>query len=199
MSLEKLYEQLGSSTDKKLEDTSGASKSSSAPPVEQWNPPYCGEIDLQIHANGDWYYGGTIFKRLALVKLFASVMRKEETAQGDHYFLVTPVEKVKITVEDAPFILSQWRWLDEQQSVMEVETTLGDCFVLDSERQFSFAEDGSIYVNIRGNLQAKVHRNVYYQWAELATSVASDDASVQQEDTELFFISAGYKFSLGFY
>ena len=80
------------------------------PPVELWDPEYCGEMDLQIKANGDWFYAGTTFKRPALVKLLSSVLKKEQ----DEYFLVTPVEKIKITVDDVPFVLTQWRWQDDK-------------------------------------------------------------------------------------
>src|SRR5690348_16116201 len=70
-----------------------------APPVERWNPPFCGDIDMRIAADGTWFYQKTPIGRPALVKLFASVLKRE----GDKYFLVTPVEKVGIVVDDAPF------------------------------------------------------------------------------------------------
>ena len=161
------------------------------PPVEQWDPPYCGEIDLQIKANGDWYYGGTIFKRLSLVKLFASVLIREVSEANDDYFLVTPVEKVKISVEDAPFMLTQWQWLDDDQTTMQGETNLGDTFVLNSEHALTMHADGSLYITVRRNLIAKVHRNVYYQWVDLATE------TVTEQGTELTFSSGQCQFSLG--
>jgi len=71
-----------------------------SPPVHLWDPPYCGEIDMRIAADGTWFYQKTPIGRAALVKLFASVLKRE----GDHYFLVTPVEKCGITVDDAPFL-----------------------------------------------------------------------------------------------
>jgi len=70
------------------------------PPVHLWNPPFCGDLDIRIARNGLWYYLGTPIGRMPLVKLFASVLRKD----GDDYFLVTPVEKIGITVDDAPFV-----------------------------------------------------------------------------------------------
>jgi hypothetical protein len=70
------------------------------PPVERWNPPFCGDIDMRIAADGTWFYQKTPIGRLPLVKLFASVLKRE----GDKYFLVTPVEKVGIVVDDAPFL-----------------------------------------------------------------------------------------------
>src|SRR5262245_48623812 len=75
------------------------------PPVHLWNPPYCGEIDMRIAADGTWFYQKTPIGRAALVKLFASVLKRE----GDRYFLVTPVEKCGITVDDVPFIAVELR------------------------------------------------------------------------------------------
>jgi hypothetical protein len=183
MSLDNLSSQL--STNKE------SGKAAKLPPIEKWNPPYCGEIDLQIKANGDWYYGGTIFKRLSLVKLFASVLLREVGKDTDDYFLVTPVEKVKISVEDAPFILNQWQWLDENQTCMQVTTNIGDEFVLDGAHRLIIKEDGSIQVNVRRNLFAKVHRNVYYQWVDLAKETETE------QGVELIFTSADCQFSLG--
>ena len=81
-------------------DGSAARESKGPPPVERWNPPFCGDIDMRIAADGTWFYQKTPIGRLALVKLFASVLKTE----GDKYFLVTPVEKVGIVVDDVPFL-----------------------------------------------------------------------------------------------
>src|SRR5471032_3317351 len=75
------------------------------PPVERWNPPFCGDIDMRIASDGTWFYQKTPIGRPALVKLFASVLKRE----GDRYFLVTPVEKVGIVVEEAPFLAVEMR------------------------------------------------------------------------------------------
>ena len=157
------------------------------PPVELWDPPYCGEIDIKISANGDWFYNNSIFKRLSLVKLFASVIKKE----AEDYFLVTPVEKVKIAVEQLPFVLTQWKWKDAEQTIMEVSTNVGDVFILDHNHPLSFDKNGDLAVTVRRNLQAKVHRNVFYQWVEISKEVETT------EGTELIFKSANYDFSLG--
>lgn len=178
MSLDKLSAQLGAGK---------AGQEKKLPPVELWDPPYCGEIDLQIKANGDWFYNGGIFKRLSLVKLFASVLKKE----ADEYFLVTPVEKIKISVEEAPFVLTQWSWLDDTKKVMQVTTNLGDEFILDQDHPLTLTSEGHLYVTVRRNLLAKVHRNLYYQWVELAQEYP------QGANTELRFYSAGQAFSLG--
>jgi len=154
MSLEKISSQL-----------SASSQQQKLPPVELWDPPYCGEINLVIKQDGSWYHNDTAFKRLNLVKLFASVLKKE----ADEYFLVTPVEKIKITVEDVPFILSQWSWgPDGEYGEMKVSTNLGDEFILGDEHCLQIGDNGCLYVTVRRNLLAKVHRNVFYQWADIA-------------------------------
>jgi uncharacterized protein len=157
------------------------------PPVELWDPPFCGDIDLVIKSDGSWFYNGTVFKRLSLVKLFASVLKKE----AEKYYLVTPVEKVGIVVEDAPFLITQWQWLDEQKTTMQVTTNLDDSFILNAEHPLVIREGGSLYVNVRRNLPAKIHRNVYYQWVDLA------DEENNENGTELVFFSADQRFSLG--
>lgn len=187
------------SLDKISAQLAGSKKS--LPPVESWNPPYCGEIDIQIKANGDWYYNGTIFKRLALVKMFASVLIKDVSKDVSddlsknmaEYFLVTPVEKVKIQVDDAPFVLTLWRWLDEKETVMQVTTNLGDEFILDEQHPLIVNESGDLYVTVRRNLTAKVHRNVYYQWAAIAKEQQTKNG------TELIITSAKCQFTLGSY
>ncbi|MBU2925898.1 DUF1285 domain-containing protein [Colwellia sp. 4_MG-2023] len=174
MSLDKITAQIKAQGDK-------------IPPVELWNPDYCGEMDLQIKANGDWFYAGSIFKRPALVKLLASVLKKEQ----NDYYLVTPVEKIKITVEDVPFVLTQWRWQDDSKSTMVVTNNVGNEFILDDNHPITSNDNGELYVTVRRELLAKVHRNVYYQWVDLAKEVNTG------KDTELIFNSAGYQFSLG--
>jgi hypothetical protein len=185
MSLEKISTQLNNIN--KL--TEG--NTNKPPPIESWNPPYCGEIDLQINNNGDWFSGGTVFKRLSLVKLFASVLLREVEGERDEYFLVTPVEKVKISVDDAPFVLTRWTWLDDNKSKMTVSTNLDDEFMLDENHPLTINANDELYVLVRRNLLAKVHRNVYYQWADLAKEV------VTEKGTELMFSSAAHQFSLG--
>ena len=162
---------------------------SKIPPVELWDPPYCGEMDLQIKSNGDWFYVGTVFKRPALVKLLASVLKKE----ADDFFLVTPVEKIKISVEDAPFVLTQWQWQDDNETTMVLTNNVGNEFILDKSHPITLNTAGELYVVVRRNLMAKVHRNVYYQWIDLAKEVTTPNG------TELILTSAGNEFSIGCY
>jgi len=160
---------------------------SKIPPVELWNPPCSGKIDIVIKADGSWFYNGTVFTRMALVKLFASVLKKE----GDQYFLVTPAEKVNITVEDAPLMLIKWKWINEEKNIMAVCTNVDDEFILNKAHPLRIDTQGNMYITVRRNLEAKVHRNVYYQWVELAKEV------ITERGTEMIFISADSRFSLG--
>ena len=178
MSLKVITQQLSSK---------GVTSNTKAPPVEDWDPEYCGEMDLQIKTNGDWFYQGTIFKRANLVKLLASVLKME----GNEYYLVTPVEKLKITVDDVPFVLTEWHWQDESQTIMCVKNNIGDEFVLDETHPLTINEAGELYVVVRRNLLAKIHRNIYYQWIDLAKEVPTKNG------TELVFSSADCEFSLG--
>jgi hypothetical protein len=119
------------------------------------------------------------------------VLWRELENECDEYFLVTPVEKIKITVDDAPFVLTQWKWQDENESVMIVNTNLGDEFVLNKNHPITINDAGELYVIVRRNLLAKVHRNVYYQWIDIAIQADTD------KGTELVFSSAGHRVSLG--
>lgn len=144
----------------------------SYPPVEDWDPVYCGQLPLTIDSKGKWFYEGSPFTRPKLVNLFASVLKKEQ----DSYFLVTPVEKVKITVEDVPFIITQWqRDLDSQQIICTTATA--DVFALDAEHPCELRIDPKQnqalpYIKVRRNLWAKLHQNVFYQWLEEAQESA---------------------------
>lgn len=175
MSLEKISAQIKQSEGK-------------LPPVHLWDPDYCGEIDLEVKADGSWFYNGTIFKRMSLVKLLASVLKKE----ADDYFLVTPVEKIKISVEQAPFVLTQWRWADAEQTVMAATTNLDDELLLDANHPLTIDDEGNLLVEVRAGLKAKVHRNVYYQWIDLAKEITIDGRDA------MAFESAGEHFVIGF-
>ncbi|MDG1732384.1 MAG: DUF1285 domain-containing protein [Thalassotalea sp.] len=162
----------------------------SIPPVELWDPPYCGEMDIVIKANGDWFYNGSIINRLRLVKLFASVIKKEQ----DEYFLVTPVEKIKITVEDQPFIINNWQWLEGlSPATMQLTSNLDDSILLCDEHPMICDAEGNLSVKIRRNLYASIHRNVFYQWIEIAKEQDLD------EQKQLILTSAGQDFIIGSY
>lgn len=146
----------------------GIARAKGAPPVERWNPPYCGEIDMRIAADGTWFYNGTPIGRPALVRLFASILRKD----ADRYVLVTPVERVGIAVEDAPF----------QAVEMAVEgagaprriafrTNVDDLVEVGPGHPLRFERDatGGVkpYLRVRGELWARVSRALAYDLVAL--------------------------------
>jgi uncharacterized protein len=139
------------------------------PPVERWNPPFCGDIDMRIAADGTWFYQKTPIGRPALVKLFASVLKRE----GDKYFLVTPVEKVGIVVEDAPFLAVEMMTASgDGGRVLEFRTNVdawvaaGPGHALRFEQQ---AANGGLkpYLHVRRDLWAKVTRALFYDLVAL--------------------------------
>lgn len=135
------------------------------PPVHKWNPPYCGEIDMEIRRNGQWFYMGTPIGRPALVKLFSSVLRHDDDG---YYYLVTPVEKVRIRVQDAPFLaVAVERHEEAGVAYLRFTTQTGDVVVAGAEHpiRVSFRDDlePSPYVHVRDRLDALISRTVYYQ------------------------------------
>ena len=140
------------------------------PPVHLWNPPFCGDLDMRIARDGTWYYQGTPIERPAMVRLFSSVIRRD----GDAYFLVTPVEKVGIQVDDAPFVAIRLESSGEGgQQQLRFVTNVGEEVEAGVEHPLRIAvdpqtEEPSPYVHVRANLEALLHRNVFYQLVELA-------------------------------
>lgn len=146
------------------------------PPVEKWNPPYCGEIGLKIASDGTWFYQGSPIGRIRLVKLFASVLRKDE--DGRHY-LVTPVEKIAIDVEDAPFLAVEMSVTGSGKTQkLAFRTNLDDTILVGAEHPLRFSlplggeglkQDGlKPYILVRGRLEALVTRAIYYDLVVLA-------------------------------
>jgi hypothetical protein len=140
-------------------------------PVEQWDPPYCGDIGLRIRRDGAWLYQESPIGRMALVKLFAGVLRKD--ADGRHY-LVTPVEKVDVAVDDAPFLAveAEVRGAGAAQSLI-FRTNVDDIVEAGPQHPLRFAvQPGSgglkPYLLVRGRLEALVTRALYYDLVELA-------------------------------
>lgn len=139
------------------------------PPVEKWNPPFCGDLDMRIATDGTWFYLGTPIGRPALVKLFASVLKRE----GDKHFLVTPVEKVGIRVDDAPFLAVELEIENhgpEQNLIFR--TNVDDIVRCDSEHRLRFKPEegtGGIkpYLHVRRNLWAKVTRALFFDLVAL--------------------------------
>jgi hypothetical protein len=139
------------------------------PPVHLWNPPYCGDIDMRIAADGTWFYLKTPIGRAPLVKLFASVLKRE----GDKYFLVTPVEKCGIAIDDAPFLAVEMTVDDSGgDRVLNFRTNVDDWVRCGSGHPLRFEREertGGLkpYLHVRRDLWAKVTRALFYDLVEL--------------------------------
>lgn len=146
------------------------SGSTSRPPVNDWHPPLSGDIDIRVARDGSWWHEGTRFEREALVRLFASILRRE----GDGYFLVTPVEKWRIRVEDAPFIAIDVEILgDGDMQELVFRTNLDDTVHANGRHRLRVLHDAatgepSPYVMVRDGLDARVGRNVFYRLVDRA-------------------------------
>lgn len=155
-----------------LKDASGQGVA----PVDKWNPPYCGDIGLAIRSDGVWEYGGSPILRPALVKLFARVLRRDEDGR---YYLVTPAEKVDVRVEDAPFLAveMQVEGSGRDQNLM-FRTNVDDIVRCGPGHGLRFAGDGlggglKPYVLVRGRLEARLNRALYYDLVELIETDSS--------------------------
>ena len=138
------------------------------PPVEKWNPPFCGDIDMRIAADGTWFYQRTPIGRPALVKLFASVLKRE----GDNYFLVTPVEKVGLIVVEAPFLAVELKVEhDARAQVLSFRTNVDDWVEAGPGHALRFEPEATgglkPFLHVRRDLWAKVTRPLFYDLVEL--------------------------------
>lgn len=141
----------------------------SLPPVHLWNPEFCGDIDMTIKRDGIWFHEGTPIGRARLVRLFSTVLKRE----GDEYFLVTPVEKMRITVEDAPFIavLMRAEGKGEKQRLI-FTSNVGDEAVAGPDHNLAFRKnpnsgEGAPYIDMRKGLEGRIARAVFYDLVEL--------------------------------
>lgn len=159
------------------------------PPLHLWNPDFCGDIDMVIKRDGTWHYMGSPIGRQRMVRLFSRVLKKE----GDKYFLVTPVEKIGITVEDAPFVTTALDFHTRgDHQVISVETNVGDKIIVGAGnpiRVFYQDKQGqpNPYVMIRKGLEARISRPHFYDLV---------DKSVEKNGT-LLISSEAQEFSLG--
>jgi hypothetical protein len=138
------------------------------PPVHLWNPPFCGDLDIRIARDGTWFYLGTPIGRPGMVRLFSSILKKED----DRYFLVTPVEKVGIRVDDAPFVAVDFEAEGVgREQVLTFVTQVGDRAVAGPDHPLRVARDAqgapAPYILIRSNLEALIDRKSFYRLAEL--------------------------------
>ncbi|MDX1655695.1 MAG: DUF1285 domain-containing protein [Candidatus Competibacteraceae bacterium] len=142
----------------------------SLPPVEQWDPPLSGEMDLHIRRDGNWLYQGSPIERPTLVRLFSTLLRREDDGL---YYLLTPVEKWRIRVDDAPFLAVLLAVEGQgREQVLRFTTNLGDSVAAgpDHPLRVNYSPDGepSPYVHIRDRLEALIGRSVFLELAELA-------------------------------
>lgn len=152
----------------------GLEQETRIPPVLQWNPPLSGDMNLQIRKDGSWWHEGTRFQREKLVRLFASILKRE----GDDYFLVTPVEKWRIQVEDRPL---QIILAERQGGDIKLLTNGGDVVIVNKEHPMAVSELDNTPVPevlVRHNLWARFSRNAYYQLTELADINEQEQVSV---------------------
>lgn len=137
-----------------------------AAPVHLWNPAHCGDIDIRIAANGQWFHEGSPIGRQPLVRLFSTILRRDP----DGFHLVTPGEKLKITVDDAPFVATG---MDQPaDGVLRFVTNVGDVVEAGPSHPIRTISDGAQgvrpYVRVRGGLDARIARSVFYDLASMA-------------------------------
>ena len=147
-------------------------------PVEKWNPPFCGDLDMEIRADGTWFYMGTPIGRAPLVRLFSTVLRKDEDGKT---YLVTPVEKVGIRVADAPFIAVEMSVSERDGApLLTFRTNVGDVVEVGRHHPLRFTtgagndDEFKPYLLVRGRLEALVSRAVMYDMVELGEVIEID-------------------------
>ena len=166
---------------------------SGIPPLEKWNPEFCGDIDMRITEGGRWLYEGSPMGREAMVRMFSRILWKE----GDRYFLKTPVEKVGIQVDDVPFyVIQAERHQGDQGDELIFTTSTGDRVRADAEHPIRVEThpvtgEPSPYLMIRFGMEGRLARNLFYQLVEMGR--LKEDAT----GSELVIDSAGETFSLG--
>ena len=152
-----------------------AEKSGKLPPVHLWNPPFCGDLDMEIKRDGTWFYEGTPIGRPRMVRLFSTILKRE----GDAYFLVTPVEKVGLRVEDAPFVAVDFEAAGTGEAqTLTFETNVGDYALAGPEHEIRVERDAngepSPYIHIRSGLDELIDRKSFYRLIDLGTTEPQD-------------------------
>lgn len=149
------------------------------PPVEQWNPEHCGDSEMRIARDGTWFHQGSPIGREAMVRLFSTILRRE--ADGS-FVLVTPVEKLSIAVEDAPFVAVEVKSEGEGEATnLAFRLNTGDIVVAGSDNPITIRQDSDgphPYLAVRGGLEALIARSVYYELANIALEEAGETPGV---------------------
>lgn len=162
------------------------------PPVHLWNPQYTGEMDMRIAVDGSWYYRGSIIARQRMVKLFSTILRFEE----DKYYLVTPVEKYLISVDDAAFVAASVNKIDVRPQALVFLTNVDEEIIADADHRIVVHTDQHNdqprpYLQVRNGLTALISRSVFYELVEWARPCSLDGVD------HLVIESRGQTFSLG--
>lgn len=163
------------SPDTLMKAAQDAQKTGKLPPVHLWNPPFCGDLDMQIKRDGTWFYEGTPIGRPALVRLFSTILKLED----GKYFLVTPVEKVGLTVEDAPFVAVDFEVTGGGTAqVVTFTTNVGDSVAAGPDNPIRVVRDTtgepSPYVMVRAGLEALIDRKSFYRLVDLGEAHCVD-------------------------
>lgn len=169
----------------------------SIPPLEKWHPERQGEMDMVIKANGEWWHEGGKISRQSLVDLFATVLWREGTDQDPIYYLKTPVEKIRIQVEDAPFLITEVNLIEQKQQtdapLIEFITSTGDVVPLDDEHPLVMREyqgEQRPYIEVRFGMKGLISRNVLMHLIKLG------ELTEQDGKTSLTLHSAGKAYSV---
>ncbi|ATE64957.1 DUF1285 domain-containing protein [Rhizorhabdus dicambivorans] len=165
-----------------LNDIAAYAAENRLPPVDKWNPEHCGDSTMRIASDGTWYHQGSPIGRPAMVRLFSTILRRE--ADGS-YVLVTPAEKLSITVDDAPFVAVELKSEGEgRDRRLAFRLNTGDLVVADADHPLTVAEkaDGPHpYIKVRGGLDALISRPVYYELVNLALDSGEEPVGIWSE------------------
>jgi hypothetical protein len=169
-----------------------AQKGNELPPVEKWNPPLCENVEMKIARDGKWFFKSSPIGREKMVKLFSTVIRFDDDG---FYYLVTPVEKIKLKVEDKPFVIKTFnKEIIDGKEYFLFQTNVDDIVTLSSENPLRVeinvnTQEPSPYILVRKNLEALISRNVFYQLVE--------EANLNPKTQELEIYSGDEIFALG--
>ena len=168
-------------------------KDESLPPVHLWNPPLCENVEMRIDREGRWFFMNSPIGRERMVKLFSKVLRLDEDGE---YYLVTPVEKIRVEVEERPFLIIDYQLIKKgKEQLISFETNTSDIFLLDKDHPITVSVNPKTgepkpYVLVRSNLEGIISRNIYYKLIELAETkkVEGEQILVLKSDNQDFEI-----------
>ena len=169
-----------------------AQKKDKFPPVENWNPPLCENVEMRISRDGKWFFKDSPIGRQKMINLFSTVIRYDDDGS---YYLVTPVEKIRLEVEDKPFIITTFeKEMLDGQDVYFFRTNVNEIVRLGKNNPLRVeinkdTHEPSPYLLVRKNLEGLISRNVYYQLVE--------EATLNEKSNQLEIVSEGETFSLG--